>query len=82
MSGGLNGILSTVTGGLIGGSNTPNINVTPAQDTAQQETDKAQKATNAAISRKKNRSLLSTGANSNDTGTANVATAAKKLLGE
>lgn len=47
-----------------------------AQDTAQQEVDKKQQITNASTARKKNRSLLSTGAGSSDAGSA------KKLLGE
>lgn len=53
----------------------------PAQDTAQKEVDKKQQSTNAALARKKNRSLLSTGAISTDYGTANQAQS-KKLLGE
>ena len=81
MSSGISGLLNTVTGGILGGK-TPSINVTAPQDTAQQEADSAQKATNAALSRKKNRSLLSTGANSTDVGSAGAAQAAKKLLGE
>lgn len=82
MSGGVSSILNTVTGGLLGGNKNPNNNAASAKDTAQEEADNAQKVSNAALSRKKNRSLLSTGANSSDTGGANVATAAKKLLGE
>lgn len=69
-------------GGLLGGGKEPGKivnNITPAQDTAQQEVDKKQQATNAALARKKNRSVLSTGAASMDTGTAQQA---KKLLGE
>lgn len=81
MSGGVSSLVSSLTGGLLGGKS-PNINVTAPQDTAQEETDKAQKANNAALSRKKNRSLLSTGANSTDSGSATSAQAAKKLLGE
>lgn len=82
MSGGVNSLVSTLTGGLLGGSKTVKVNTTSAQDTAQKETDKAQKATNAALSRKKNRSLLGTGANSTDSGSAASAQAAKQLLGE
>lgn len=69
-------------GGLLGGGKEPGKivnNITPAQDTAQQEVDKKQQATNAALARKKNRSVLNTGAASMDTGTAQQA---KKLLGE
>lgn len=56
--------------------------VTPAQDTAQEEVDNKQKITNAALARKKNRSVLSTGASSLDSGAGVVAQSAKKLLGE
>ncbi|OCF98778.1 hypothetical protein [Gilliamella sp. wkB308] len=65
-----------------GGSNGPAKivnNITPPQDTAQEEVDKKQMVANAALARKKNRSLLSTGATTSDVGTAQVA---KKLLGE
>lgn len=69
-------------GGLLGGGKEPAKivnNITPAQDTAQQEVDKKQQTTNAALARKKNRSVLSTGATSMD---ADTAQQAKKLLGE
>ncbi|QHJ78687.1 MAG: hypothetical protein [Caudoviricetes sp.] len=86
MSGGgigkvIGGVVDAV-GGIFGGGKEPSKivnNVTPAKDTAQQEVDKKQQATNAALARKKNRSVLSTGASSMDTGTAQQA---KKLLGE
>ena len=75
--GGIGGIGKAI-GGLFGGSQ-PNVSTPPAQNTAQQEVDKKQQTTNAALARKKNRSVLSTGAASMDTGTAQQA---KKLLGE
>lgn len=52
-----------------------------SQDTAQEQVDKKQQVTNASIARKKNRSLLSTGADSADSGSVNFAQS-KKLLGE
>lgn len=62
-------------GGLLGlGGNTINIEQESAQDTAQQEADKSQQQMNLVTARKKNKSLLSTGAGDNST--------AKKLLGE
>ncbi|MDF7671152.1 hypothetical protein PT276_08110 [Orbaceae bacterium ESL0721] len=83
MSGGLGSIANTLTGGLLGGGGAKiKVNNQTAQDTAQQETDKSQQKVNAAISRKKNRSLLSTGANSSDDSGVQAAQAAKKLLGE
>ena len=75
------GGVGNAVGGLLGGGKEPSKivnNVTPAKDTAQQEVDKKQQATNAALARKKNRSVLSTGASSMDTGTSQTA---KKLLG-
>ena len=72
------GGIGKAVGGLLGGSQ-PKVNTPSAQDTTQQEVDKKQQATNASLARKKNRSVLSTGATSMDTGTAQTA---KKLLGE
>lgn len=83
--GGIGKALGNVLGGIFGGGKEPSKivnNVTPAQDTAQEEVDNKQKITNAALARKKNRSVLSTGATSMDSSSGAVAQSAKKLLGE
>lgn len=72
-----------LTGGLLGGGKQGPAkivnNMASPQDTSQKEVDKKQMVTNSALARKKNRSLLSTGATTSDVGAAQ---AAKKLLGE
>lgn len=83
--GGIGKMFGKVLGGIFGGGKTPLKivnNTTPAQDTAQEEVDNKQKITNAALARKKNRSVLSTGATSMDSSSGAVAQSAKKLLGE
>lgn len=72
---GIGGAVGGVLGAL-GGNSGPNIKTREPRDIAQDEVDEKQKTTNAALARKKNRSLLSTGAASLDSG------GAKKLLGD
>lgn len=72
---GIGGAVGSVLGAL-GGNSGPNIKTRDPRDIAQDEVDEKQKTTNAALARKKNRSLLSTDAASLDSG------GAKKLLGD
>ena len=80
----LGGGVTKAVSGLLGGGQKPAKivdNTKPAQDTAQEEVDKKQQIVNTAKARKKNRSILSTGAISSDAGAANQAQS-KRLLGE
>lgn len=71
--------------GLFGGkSKDINIETTPAEDTAQDSADTAQQTTNAAIAKKKSKTLLSTAMSGSDSqaNTASTVAVGKKKLGE